>query len=86
MLPSSEWILLALLAVILLKPEDVPKIAKFLAKAMRQAQDLWNELALSELDKHNTTEHSGAEHSDANSKKHPFNLSPTKAKSGPVKE
>ena len=81
MLPNSEWILLALLAVILLKPEDVPKIAKFLAKAMRQAQHVWNELALSELDKRNTTEHS-----DANSKKHPFNLSPPKAKSGPVKE
>ncbi len=81
MLPNSEWILLALLAVILLKPEDVPKIAKFLAKAMRQAQHLWNELALSELDKHTTPEHS-----DADSKKHPFNLSPPKAKSGPVKD
>jgi Sec-independent protein translocase protein TatA len=81
MLPNSEWILLALLAVILLKPEDVPKIAKFLAKAMRQAQNLWNELALSELDKHNEKEQSAA-----NSKKHPFNLSPPKAKSGPVKD
>ena len=81
MLPNSEWILLALLAVILLKPKDVPKIAKFLTKAIRQAQHLWNELALSELDKHNATEHS-----DANSKKHPFNLAPPKAKSGPVKD
>jgi Sec-independent protein translocase protein TatA len=81
MLPNSEWILLALLAVILLKPEDVPKIAKFLAKAMRQAQHLWNELALSELDKHN-----GTEYSKTDSKKHPFNLTPPKAKPGPVKD
>ncbi len=86
MLPNSEWILLALLAVILLKPEDVPKIAKFLAKAMRQAQHLWNELALSELDKYNTTEHSKGKHSDANAKKHPFHLAPPKAKSQPVKD
>jgi Sec-independent protein translocase protein TatA len=86
MLPNSEWILLALLAVILLKPEDVPKIAKFLAKAMRQAQHLWNELALSELNKHNATEHSGDKHSEADSKKHPFNLAPPKAKSGPMKD
>ena len=81
MLPNSEWILLALLAVILLKPEDVPKIAKFLAKAIRQAQHLWNELALREFDKQHEKDQSAA-----SSKKHPFNLSPPKAKSGPVKD
>jgi Sec-independent protein translocase protein TatA len=81
MLPNSEWILLALLAVVLLKPEDVPTIAKFLAKTIRQAQHLWNDLVLNQIDKHTILENS-AEHL----KKHPFHLSPPEAKSQPLKD
>jgi Sec-independent protein translocase protein TatA len=82
MLPNSEWILLALLAVVLLKPEDIPTLAKFLARLIRQARYLWNDLVVTEVDKHiNILENSGEP-----LKKHPFHLSPPKAKSQPVKD
>lgn len=82
MLPNSEWILLALLAVVLLKPEDIPTLAKFLAKLIRQAQHLWNDLVLTEIDKHTNI----LENSEEHSKKHPFHLYPPEAKSQPVKD
>lgn len=44
MLPNSEWILLAILAVILLKPDDIPNIAKLIGKLVRYANNLWGEL------------------------------------------
>lgn len=78
MLPNSEWILLALLAVILLKSEDIPVIAKFVAKFVRQAQQMWRDLVLHELDK-----------DDANTntqKKYPFHCAPPKTKLPPVKD
>lgn len=82
MLPNSEWILLALLAVVLLKPEDVPTLARFLARFIRQAQQLWNDLVVTEIDKHTHVLKNFKEHS----KKHPFRLSPPRAKSQPVKD
>ncbi len=82
MLPNSEWILLALLAVVLLKPEDIPTIAKFLAKLIRQGQHLWNDLVLTEIDKHTNI----LENPSESLKKHPFHLSPPGAKSQPVKD
>mgnify|MGYP000443903322 CR=1 FL=1 len=82
MLPNSEWILLVLLAVVLLKPEDIPTIAKFLAKAIRQMQHLWNDLVLSEIDRYTNV----SENSDESLKKHPFHIPPPGAKSQPVKD
>jgi Sec-independent protein translocase protein TatA len=82
MLPNSEWILLALLAVVLLKPEDIPTIAKFLAKVIRQMQHLWNDVVLSEIDRHTNV----SENSNEPLKKHPFHISPPGAKSQPVKD
>lgn len=82
MLPNSEWILLALLAIVLLKPEDIPTIAKFLAKAIRQMQHLWNDVVLSEIDRHTNV----PQNSDESLKKHPFHISPPGAKSQPVKD
>lgn len=80
MLPNSEWILLALLAVALLKPEDIPIVARFLAKAIQYARGLWNHLMIDEINKRTITEY------DASSKKYPFHSSPAKAKSQPVKD
>lgn len=81
MLPNSEWILLAILAVILLKPEDIPTVARFLAKAIRQVQQFLKHIDLLELEKHleNSTP-------DASPKKYPFHVAPPKAKSQPVKD
>lgn len=81
MLPNSEWILLTLLAVVLLKPEDIPIVARFLAKAIQHARGLWNHLITDEINKH-----THAEYDDASSKKHPFHIPPAKAKSQPVKD
>lgn len=81
MLPSSEWILLSLLAVILLKPEDIPAAARFLAKIIRSAQRFWKNIDILELEKHMTEQRE-----EITQKKHPFHISPTKAKSQPVKD
>jgi len=81
MLPNSEWILLAVLAVILLKPEDIPVVARFLAKAIRQVQQFLKNIDLLEIEKH--LEDSSHE---ASPKKHPFHVSPPKSKSQPVKD
>ena len=42
MLPNSEWILLAILVVILLKPDDIPAIARFLGKIMHKTNQMWD--------------------------------------------
>lgn len=81
MLPNSEWILLALLAVILLKPEDIPTIAKFLAKIIHQTQRFLKNIDLLDLEKHFTNSPQ-----ESSKKKHPFHVSPAKAKSQPVKD
>ncbi len=81
MLPNSEWILLALLAVVLLKPEDIPVVARFLAKAIKQAQTLWNDLIIDEVKKY-----TDSEYVESTPKKHPFHAAPSKAKSQPVKD
>ena len=87
MLPNSEWILLGLLAVILLKPKDIPVMAKSLARIIRKAQRLWNDLVLTD-DEHTFTFSdfpSPTNHKEGE-EKHPFHLSPPKAKSQPVKD
>jgi len=81
MLPNSEWILLILLAVILLKPEDIPMVARLLARIIRQVQHFLKNLDLLDLEKH--LENPPLESSP---KKHPFHASPTKAKSQPIKD
>lgn len=80
MLPNSEWVLLALLGVILLKPEDIPVVARFLAKCTRQAQYFLRNLDLIDLEKHLK------DSSEQDIKKHPFHMSPPGAKSQPVKD
>lgn len=82
MLPNSEWILLALLAVVLLKPEDIPTIAKFLAKTIRQVHLLWDDLVLSEINKQINV----PKNLDEPLKRHPFHISPPGSKSQPVKD
>lgn len=82
MLPNSEWILLVLIAVILLKPEDVPIIVRFLAKFIRQAQSIWKNV-VNELD--NSTNTSPTQ-SKSSLKKHPFHVPIPKAKSQPMKD
>ncbi len=78
MLPNSEWILLAILAVILLKPEDIPIIASFLGKLIRQARQTWSEL-IPELGL------SKANHPKTQ-KMHPFHSAPPKSKVQPFKD
>jgi Sec-independent protein translocase protein TatA len=77
MLPNSEWILLAVLAVILLKPEDIPVIARFIAKFVRQAQQMWNYM-VPEFDK--TAINTELQ------KTHPFHSAPPQAKIAPLKD
>lgn len=88
MLPNSEWIVLAVLALVLLKPEDIPKAAKILAKFMRQAQDLWTSLSnldgFANLD--NGARNAPEKNTHVNRKKNPFHLAPDQAKSQPVKD
>jgi Sec-independent protein translocase protein TatA len=78
MLPNSEWILLVILAVILLKPEDIPMLANFLGKLIRQAQQTLNylipELRLSKAN-HLKTQ-----------KMHPFHTAPPKSRIQPFKD
>jgi len=77
MLPNSEWILLAVLAVILLKPEDIPVIARFVAKFVRQTQKMWSDI-VPEFDKTSTNAEL--------QKKHPFHSAPLKANIAPLKD
>jgi Sec-independent protein translocase protein TatA len=77
MLPNSEWLLLAILAIILLKPEDIPVIARFIGKLVHQAQQMWSELA-AEFNQNNT--------STKVEKMHPFHGAPPKAKVQPMKD
>lgn len=78
MLPNSEWILLVILAVILLKQEDIPMLANFLGNLIRQAQQIWNDL-MPEL-----------RPSKANNlktqKMHPFHAAPPKSRIQPFKD
>lgn len=78
MLPNSEWILLAILAVILLKPEDIPMIASFFGKLMRQARQTWNDL-IPELKLSKAT-------NLKTQKMHPFHTAPPKSKIQPFKD
>jgi Sec-independent protein translocase protein TatA len=78
MLPNSEWILLAILAVILLKPEDIPIIASFLGKLMRQARQAWSDL-IPELGISKAT-------NLKIQKMHPFHSAPPKSKVQPFKD
>ena len=77
MLPNSEWLLLAILAIILLKPEDIPVIARFIGKLVQQAQQMLGGVA-AELNQNNT--------SIEVKKKHPFHGAPPKAKVQPIKD
>ncbi len=72
MLPNSEWILLAIIGVILLKPEDIPIIAKFIARFVHQAQQILKELY--------------SPYKIIPQKKHPFNGAPPKVKIPPAKD
>ena len=72
MLPNSEWILLAIIGVILLKPEDIPIIAKFIARFVRQAQQILKELY--------------SPYKAIPQKKYPFNGTPPKVKIPPAKD
>ena len=78
MLPNSEWVLLAILAVILLRPEDIPMIASFLGKLIRQAQQTWNDL-MPELKFSKATDLK-------TQKMHPFHAAPPKSKIQPFKD
>lgn len=76
MLPNSEWILLAILAVILLKPDDIPAIARLLGKLAIHTNQLWNDLT-----------GFNAEHLDLKKQKlQPFNCAPQKARIQPCKD
>ncbi len=76
MIFHSEWIVLFLLAVVLLKPEEVPFLAKKIGKVVRYAKNLWHQI----IGDHFIDEY------DHNFKKHPFFVAPLGAKIQPIKD
>lgn len=76
MIPYSEWLLLLILAVVLLKPEEIPVLAKSLGIFVRYFSKIWQKVIIG-----NATD--VLNHS--NHKKHPFYVAPLGAKIQPIK-
>lgn len=76
MIFHSEWILLILLAVILLKPEEIPALARTIGKLIKYGKSLWQQV----IGEHFIS-------SDINNTaKHPFCVAPQGAKTQPIKD
>lgn len=75
MIPYSEWLLLLILAVVLLKPEEIPALAKSLGRFMRYVSKIWQQVIGNTTDILNHSNH----------KKHPFYVAPLGAKVQPIK-
>lgn len=75
MIINSEWVLLILLAVVLLKPEEIPALAKTVGKIVKYVRNLWQQIISENF-------HS----SDSSSAKHPFCVAPHGAKTQPIKD
>lgn len=76
MIPYSEWLLLLILAVVLLKPEEIPALAKSIGKCVHYVRKIWQQII------GNSTNIN----SDYNCKKHPFYVAPAGAKIQPIKD
>lgn len=74
MIPYSEWLLLLILAVVLLKPAEVPGLAKSLGKYVRYVKNLWQQIIGKSIDNHSSC------------KKYPFFVAPAGAKIQPIKD
>ena len=76
MIPYSEWLLLLLLAVVLLKPEEIPSLAQSIGKYLHYVRNLWQQII----------GNSTAVMNYSTCKKHPFYVAPLGAKIQPIKD
>lgn len=79
MIPSSEWILLFLIGVAVIKPEDLPSLAKSASQLIKLANKLWKQITI--LNSENIKNYE-----PLLQKKHPFSIDLPKAKIPPHKD